>query len=188
LIGRRIERGQRRRGRSNRKPKIKNRKWAAAAGIVLTAGLKVEPNQENVVASRLAGTWEADPALTLRLRGHELRGAEKVRVTFEADPAVAGSVPGRYAAFFKDRPIYLAGRMKRIAAAGPGVNPFVLTVLHGNPHLVYFRERDGDPLGDAESFNVMLARAARPEQDLLFIGGDFNNQPFTAYRRGAAGD
>jgi hypothetical protein len=41
----------------------------------------------------------------------------------------------------------------------------------------------GDPLGDAESFNVMLAVARDGTNDLLFIGGDFNNQPFAAYRR-----
>jgi hypothetical protein len=38
-------------------------------------------------------------------------------------------------------------------------------------------------MGDAESFNVMLAVAKESANDLLFIGGDFNNQPFSAYER-----
>ena len=38
-------------------------------------------------------------------------------------------------------------------------------------------------LGDAESFNVMFAVARQRQNDLLFIGGDFNNQPFAAYAR-----
>jgi hypothetical protein len=63
------------------------------------------------------------------------------------------------------------------------VHAFILIEMKGNPHVVYFRERDGDPLGDAESFNVMLAVAKDKPSDLLFIGGDFNNQPFTAYER-----
>ncbi len=62
-------------------------------------------------------------------------------------------------------------------------SPFVLTARSGNPHLVYFRPRGGDPLGDAESFNIALVRARTPAADLLFIGGDFNNQRFVAYRR-----
>lgn len=157
------------------------------AGLAVPAALKVTPDKENVVASRLAGTWEVDAALTKRLRGQELHGAKMFRRTFVVDPAVVDRIPAKFADLLKDKPIYLAGRMRRIVAAGAGVNPFILTVLHGNPHIVYFRERDGDPMGDAESFNVMLARGATPEQDLLFIGGDFNNQPFTAYRRVDAG-
>jgi hypothetical protein len=38
-----------------------------------------------------------------------------------------------------------------------------------------------------ESFNVMIARAKEPANDLLFIGGDFNNQPFSAFKRVAVG-
>jgi len=38
-------------------------------------------------------------------------------------------------------------------------------------------------MGDAESFNVMLAPARDRRNDLLFIGGDFNNQPFAAFER-----
>ena len=65
------------------------------------------------------------------------------------------------------------------------VHPFLLIAVHGNPHVLYFRERDGDPMGDGESFNLVLAPAREPASDLLFIGGDFNNQPFAAYDRQA---
>jgi hypothetical protein len=33
---------------------------------------------------------------------------------------------------------------------------------------------------------IMLAPARETENDLLFIGGDFNNQPFSAYARAKA--
>ena len=36
---------------------------------------------------------------------------------------------------------------------------------------------------DGESFNVMMARAENKIEDMLFIGGDFNNQGFTAWKR-----
>ena len=38
-------------------------------------------------------------------------------------------------------------------------------------------------MGDAESFNLILAPAKDKANDLLFIGGDFNNEPFVAYQR-----
>ena len=58
-------------------------------------------------------------------------------------------------------------------------SPFVLTSISGNPHLVYW----DDGTTDMESFNLMLAKATDPNNDLLFVGGDFNNQPFSAWKR-----
>jgi len=156
---------------------------AAGAAVVLgaaSAGVKVAPDPENVIASRLLGAWQTDADLWERLAGGPVH-IPLWSYRFEPDESLAAGLPDKYADFFKDKPIYLAGRISggHLSAACP----FVLTVFHGNPHIVYFREKDGDPMGDAESFNVMLARGDKPENDILFIGGDFNNQPFTAYRR-----
>ena len=63
--------------------------------------------------------------------------------------------------------------------------PFFLTVLYGSPRVIWFRERNKNPFGDAESFNVMLAVGTETENDVMFRGGDFNNQSFTAYERAA---
>jgi len=65
---------------------------------------------------------------------------------------------------------------------GDTEHPFLLFENWGNPYIVYLRKRNGDPQGDGESFNVMLARGKEEQQDLLFVGGDFNNQPLAAYR------
>jgi hypothetical protein len=142
------------------------------------SGLKVEPDPENVVASRLVGRWRVDAELTKRLGG---RGVVE-DVEFRRDDAVVDKIPAPIAAKLKEYRIYLAGIM--VLKGKP--QPFVLVQMKGNPHVVWFRERGGDPMGDAESMNVMLARAAQLNDDLLFIGGDFNNQPFTAYGRGKA--
>jgi hypothetical protein len=45
------------------------------------------------------------------------------------------------------------------------------------------REKNGNPMGDGESFNLVIAPAKEKGQDLLFIGGDFNNQAFAAFER-----
>ena len=55
----------------------------------------------------------------------------------------------------------------------------MLTNFDGNPHIVYYMiEYD-----DGESMNVMMARAEDKMEDMFFMGGDFNNQGFTAWKR-----
>jgi hypothetical protein len=145
-----------------------------AMTISASADLKVTPDKDNVVSSRLEGSWEVHAAISTRLGRN--RGTT---VEFKADSKVVETIPEKYEKFLADKTIYLAGTMKR----NKTVHAFILIEMKGNPHVVYFRERDGDPLGDAESFNVVLAVAKDKPSDLLFIGGDFNNQPFTAYER-----
>jgi len=140
----------------------------------VSAELKVTPDKNNVVSSRLEGRWEVNAAINTRLGGH--RGGV---LEFKADRKVVDTIPEKYEKFLAGKAIYMAGTVKW----NETVHPFILIELKGNPHVVYFRERDGDPLGDAESFNVMLAVAKDKPNDLLFVGGDFNNQPFAAYER-----
>jgi hypothetical protein len=143
-------------------------------------GLKVESDKDNVVGSRLEGKWARDPVLTERLTGEMPNRGNRMSFEFKSDTTVAEKIPEKFNKFLADKKIYLAGMM---TTADGKQYPFLLIELKGNPHVVYFRERDGDPMGDAESFNVMLAVAHEKKNDLLFIGGDFNNQPFTAYSR-----
>ncbi|MHC4474748.1 MAG: HEAT repeat domain-containing protein [Planctomycetota bacterium] len=162
--------------------------WAMLSVLLLvcvamkSAQVVVVNDEENVVASRLEGVWQPHARLTRRLLGHEYRpGRDPSRGTlsFVNDPSVGESIPAKYDDFLRNRTIYMAGIMKRRGQD----HPFILIELHGNPHIVYFTERDGDPMGDAESFNVMLAPGKDPADDLFFVGGDFNNQPFSAYER-----
>jgi len=147
--------------------------------------LKVEPDKENVVASRLEGTWQSQMDLTKRLTGKvETPPGElpfKGELSFKSDPSVAEMVPEQYAKFFAEqkKKIYLAGYLKFDGQD----HPFVVTQIHGNPHVIVWLEKNGDPFGNGESFNVMLAVAKDKQNDLLFVGGDFNNQPFSAFER-----
>ena len=141
---------------------------------LLLAGLNVETEKDNVVSSRLEGTWDVNSTISTRLGRN--KGGE---ISFRSDNRIVADIPQKYEDFLKEYTIYMAG----IFTMRETEHPFLLIQHKGNPHIVYFRERDGDPLGDAESFNVMLAPAKETANDLLFIGGDFNNQPFTAYER-----
>lgn len=145
-----------------------------ATSSVASAELKVTPDKDNVVSSRLEGRWKVHETISTRL-GRNQGGL----VEFKADNKIVKSIPQEYEQFLADKTIYMAGTMNR----SDTVHAFILIEHKGNPHVIYFRERDGDPLGDAESFNVMLAVAKDQPNDLLFVGGDFNNQPFTAYAR-----
>ncbi len=60
---------------------------------------------------------------------------------------------------------------------------YLLVQIKGNYQLVFFRERDGNPMGDAESSLVSFALGKNRKNDLLFQGGDFPNEPYRAFRR-----
>lgn len=157
-------------------------------GAAVWAAVKVEPDKENVVASRLEGQWRLHGDLTERLTS---QAASKTSLgmgfTFTTDPAVGDMVPERFEKLLKDKRVYLAGYMQRHELSAPKKErfPFLLVSHQGNPCLIYFRPKGDDPTGDAESMFVMLAVAKDRDKDLLFVGGDFNNQPFTAYERRA---
>ena len=159
--------------------------WCVAVALTVTtavvAAVQVTADKENVVASRLEGKWVVGRELNLDLTGRPDAIGESVanRVEFTSDKSVAAAIPDKYDSFLGKKTIYLAGMMTLRGRR----HPFVLVSHRGNPHVVYFRERDGHPMGDAESFNVMLAPADDRKNDLLFIGGDFNNQPFAAFER-----
>jgi len=155
----------------------------AALGLMASQDGAVELdllNKENVVASRLEGKWKVHADLSKRLWG---RAAESIDVEFTYDKtALPEEVLKKLGTRTKGKTtftIYAIGKMKLDAKE----YPFLLTALHGNPHVVYFRERNGNPLGDTESFNLGVASAKVKDNDLLLVGGDFNNQPFTILER-----
>ena len=154
-----------------------------SAAVVAWAALRVEPDKENVVAGRLEGKWKLNAELSARLL--DAKTAEsmaKDSYEFRSDPTVAAKVPEKYNDFFKDKQVYMAGTFKSSRSDGQEW-PFILVSYKGNPHLMYFRPKGDDPMGDAESFNLVIVPAKDKANDLLFVGGDFNNQPFAAYDR-----
>jgi hypothetical protein len=157
-----------------------------AAGLLLVrpgspVEFKVEPDKQNVVASRLEGEWRVDEELNGRLKG-STRGMTSIVV--KSDASVAVSIPATYEEFLGGKRLYMAGRLTLDGKE----SPFVLIENSGNPHLVMFRARGDDPMGDAESCNVMLAPAKDRAQDVLLVGADFNNEPFRAYERVERGE
>lgn len=142
-------------------------------------GLVVRPDPRNAVAQALVGTWRLDGTL-----GKRLGGAGRIdRIEFRTDADVVGKVPAAIAAKLRELPLYQQGTMLMDGT----VHPYLLTVIHGNPMIVWFRERDGDPMGDTESFLVAIARAKESSGDVLLLGGDTAETPMAAYGREPAG-
>jgi len=150
---------------------------AALVSGVAKAVVPVQPNKENVVASRLEGSWHLHVDLTTRLYGRSYN--ELSTLSFRSSSAKSIELPQDFAKYIQGKTIFLTGTM----IADGKEYPFLLTEHNGNPYIFFFRERDGNPMGDSESFNLMLAVAKDKQKDLLFIGGDFNNQPFVAFER-----
>ena len=146
--------------------------------FILSGHFNVTSEKQNVVSSRIVGLWHIDDSLTQRLQG--VSRVRIKRVEFIKNNKIVEKIPAKYGNLLSNKLIYLSGIMKLNSKI---TFPFILISLKGNPHIVFFRPRYGHPLGDAESFNVFVARGKIKSQDILFIGGDFNNTPFTAYKR-----
>jgi hypothetical protein len=173
-----------------------------ALGIVLPAlapseqaagmpGVRLTPEKENVVASELLGEWTVDEGgISSRLGGRSDH-LGKCPIVFRSDGISERRMIGKLtslaaelskdAAAAKNRPfaeaisaVFLAGEVE----FGEETRDFALICVYGTPRLIFVGSK-----GDWESENVMLARDNRGDNDLLFLGGDFNNQSFGAYHR-----
>jgi len=142
-------------------------------------------NKDNVVANLLEGAWVVDTeALGVQRSGGKM--------IFTRDPA---GIPQRVFDDFgrhSEEPltVYAVGMLTFVSDDGRETKvPYFLTTINGNPNVVWFRERGGDPFGDSERLIVMAFRtnndAPAGPNDRLFIGGDFNNQAMTPFVRQA---
>ena len=140
--------------------------------------LAVEPDAQSVTANKLHGRWKLDAELTKRLGGTQ----EVTTLEFVRDDKIVPGLPDQIVAKLARLKILAAGTMRLRDQS----YPFLLVTLNGNTQVVYFRARGGNPVGDAESAIVTVASAADRQMDLLFVGGDFANEPFKAFTRDEA--
>ncbi len=131
--------------------------------------LKYSYNKENVVASAIEGKWKSTK------KGY--------RYTFIPDSTVLKNISKKWFEYLKDKTIYYAGYYSDKKRRQQKKYPFILIGLNGNPHLVYFREMYNDPVGDAESFNLFIVKGKTKDEDILYVGGDFNSGALRPYVR-----
>ena len=137
--------------------------------------ITIKEDDENVVATCLAGNWTLLDKLTKRL----MEDPSPFDISFKIDNEVANKLPKKWNNYFSNKTVYLTGW---ITLDGKKI-PFLLSTNRGNPHIFYFKDRGNQPMSNIESFNIFVAKAEKKENDILFIGGDFNNTPFMALER-----
>ena len=152
--------------------------------------VRMTPNVENVVASELFGEWIADNELSKRLGGssdHAGQGPIVFRKNDQAEQRMINYLAKIVAKIREDKSkpetldflkafqdVYLAGEVEFQNKK----QDFALLSIFGTPRLLIYDRKD-----DLESENVMLARDETGDNDLLFLGGDYNNQSFGAFKR-----
>ena len=141
-------------------------------------------NQENIVASGLVGSWTLDVALSENLHG--ISGLGPAESTITDDDSVR-KLFGLLGAM--DKCSYLSGRMT-LKWTDNGTekslsSPFVVTESAGNP-AIWYDERGyvgSGPIKELHRSFLMFAKGKTVDRDILFWGGDHNNQPLTAFVR-----
>jgi hypothetical protein len=144
--------------------------------------LRVRPDPNQVCASRLAGAWELDTPLTERLGAMPMME----RIEFTPDEGVLAQIPAELTEYIAKERIWQAGMVRYTERGEEHLGPYALITFTGNSMAVIYRSRDGGALDDGESCILTVVPARDTAQDLLFVGGDKNNEPFRAYHRVAA--
>merc|ERR1719244_2333432 len=136
-----------------------------------------QEDPENVVSTQLEGSWGYNQEISMVLTPWS-DNLDIQEVKFYKNETVLDILPS-WACDYIDR-IYLVGELTYVHLDDTTeVLPFVLTNISGNPHIVYYYiEYD-----DTESMIVMMARAEDRMEDMFFMGGDFNDGGFTAWKR-----
>lgn len=135
-------------------------------GILLQEG--------NAASQHLAGEWRLVPDLSERLTGH--RSGAPERISISSDSSVLVSLPPPVKALLKTTPAYLAGTLTFSSARFS----YVLTVQEGSLRLLCFQP--GLP-SVVTSILFDVIPATEPQNDLLFLGGEKDGQPYFAYER-----
>merc|ERR1711874_120803 len=135
----------------------------------------VESSPENVVGTQLEGSWIPDsnmnswlsPTISAELDIKEFKFYKNETVPFPE--GVCNSLT-----------VFMEGELTTVDVDGEAeVASFILTVIEGNPHVVRYSAQ----YDILDSFNVMLARAEDPQNDILFTGDDHNTEGFLAWKR-----
>jgi len=135
------------------------------AGTV-RAGESVE-GEGNIVAGRLAGTWEAE--------GSEADGGRDA-FSYLPDESVLKGLLTRYRGFIMRKRVFSAGVLTRDGAKQPA-----LIIEHnGNPYMLTF------PANGVKGYHLIVVPAGSAAGDRLFLGGEGAGDLFRGFRRRTA--
>ncbi len=129
----------------------------------------------NLVSHHLAGEWRLSGSLSTRLTGSG--GGAPSQVSIQEDPSVLTSLSPKGEEALAGSPAFLAGSLRFEGSRFS----FLLGEKDGTPALICF------PQGQKGARPVVVFLALVPAKDkvndLLFLGGETETQPFFAYER-----
>ncbi len=148
------------------------------------ATLSLQDAKSSVIAKYLPGEWESDKDVTERLGKRHA----KMQLSIKDDPSALEQLnkelPSKLVEAISEYPLWGVGHCTwRKDGVTIAESPYLLAEVKGNYYMVVFRERDGNPVGDSESGLVSFALGKDRTRDLLFMGGDFPNEPYRAFHR-----
>jgi len=151
----------------------------AAVGFVCIAAGILQADEasstNDLFMARFAGKWKIDTSLTERIGGRASQSSFEIR----KDSSILEKLPKDQLVKVKEGGVFGAGLLIR----GEKSSPFVLSQAGGVLMLVYFRDRDGEPLADSESMFFAQVIGSKRDKDMLFLGGDSEAEAFRAYVR-----
>jgi len=147
------------------------------------AQFKVEPDPENVVASRLVGEWVREDKVSRWLGA----GFTLPTIGFLSDPTVLVDLPASLADDARRTRVYLAGRIDNGLADGKAQPRFLLVQRNGNMCLLTWDASRPELARTPAPMKVMLAPATDGKHDLLFLAPAAGNGGCVAYTRKGQG-
>ncbi len=129
----------------------------------------------NLVSRHLAGEWRLSGSLSTRLTGSG--GGAPSQVSIQEDFAVLTSISPKGEEALAGSPVFLAGSLQ---FEGRRFS-FLLTEKNGTPALICFPQ--GQKVARPAIVLLALVPARDTANDLLFLGGETDTDPFFAYER-----
>lgn len=146
-----------------------------ASGAAEAGEVRIIPDSENIIASRIAGKWRISPEINRRVSG---RPEDSLETVFSIDPSAALDVPEVLLPLFAEKRVYAAGTLD----LGSVDLLFFLMEEHGNPRILCFRRGNSDP-SKARLIYLSLIPARDFRKDLLFLGFTSPQDPYVALER-----
>lgn len=152
---------------------------AALTTVAFALDMVLKSDPENVVATRIAGTWKVESTLSKRLDPDNASKAPAT-LTFTNNPGVLAGLQAD-SARFNNRTIFASG----IVNVDGTTHTYILSNRSGNMYLTWYTAIEENATSSPVEKTVNIAVARDQTKDVLVLGGPSMREPSAAYERAA---
>lgn len=149
----------------------------ALTTVALAFELVMKADPENVVATRITGTWKLEPTLTKRFDPDNSAKAPST-MTFTDNPGVLAGLQAD-SARFKNRTIFASG----IVNVDGTTHTYILSNRSGNMYVTWYTAVEENATSNPVEKTVNIAVARDQARDILVLGGPGVRDASAAYER-----